>query len=76
MNEFIWKSVIEVEAGNLQVWHPAHMLTALFDYLKDRQQHPTVWLNDNAKYINIRFDSRTGSFIVNDDFNQQYLIWE
>jgi hypothetical protein len=42
MNGFVWKSVIDVEFENAQIWHPASMLTALFDYLKDRQQHPTA----------------------------------
>jgi hypothetical protein len=69
---WVWTDATEV--GNS--WQKPELLELMFSYLKIRSINPTAWLDDHAKYIDIRFDSRTGHFNVQDWFNRKFLIWK
>lgn len=60
---------------SINTWVEPHHLGNLYTYLHERSNNHVAWLGDNAKYIDIRFDSRTGAFQVRDHSNDRYLLW-
>lgn len=57
-------------------WQSGYSLPALMMWLHDRGRRHTDWLNDSSKYVDIRFDSRTGNFLVRHDILEKILVWE
>ena len=69
---WIWTDASEISFP----WQSPEFLESMFSYLKIRSNNPTAWLDDDAKYIDIRFDSRTGHFTAQDCFNRKFLMWK
>lgn len=69
---WVWKDAATIPASP---WQGKELLESLFSFLRVRAEQPLDWLEDNSKYIDIRFDSRTGSFVVQDWFDRKFLVW-
>jgi len=57
-------------------WQPASHLPKLVAWLVARKHSHVDWLEDYSKYVDIRFDSRTGDFIVRHDTDDTCLVWK
>ena len=55
-------------------WQTAGRLDSLVEWLKARKDRHTDWIDDHSKYIDIRFDSRTGDFIIRHQDGDSCLV--
>lgn len=55
-------------------WHASGLFSSLVEWLNNRSNSHTDWLSDGSKYVDIRFDSRTGNFIVRHDSDPELLL--
>ena len=46
---------------NNPYWNPGPLV---YHALLDRVERPRDWLNDGSKYLDLRFDSRTGNVLI------------
>jgi hypothetical protein len=51
------------------------MLYSFMVWLDERKNRHTDWLDDHSKYVDIRFDSRTGDFLVKHEKDGTNLVW-
>ena len=72
----MWKWVNMETYPTQSWWQPGVSLPSLMLWLHDRARRHSDWLNDYSKYVDIRFDSRTGSFLVRHDTLEKILVWE
>jgi hypothetical protein len=71
----MWKWVDMADHPTNLWWQPGVNLPSVMLWLHDRARRHSDWLDDNSKYIDIRFDSRTGSFLVRHGSDDKILVW-
>ena len=55
-------------------WQPANMFPSAVEWLQARAGRHVDWLEDGSKYVNVRFDSRTGAFLIRHDKDGRVLM--